>query len=69
MSRTPTITDRTTWALDREIVLVRVLEAPREPCSPRGQTQMPSANGSAPKGSPAQSGRWTFARAAERAST
>ena len=30
MSRTPTVTDPTTWALDREIVLVRVLDAPRE---------------------------------------
>ena len=29
MSTTPTITDPTTWALDREIVLVRVLDAPR----------------------------------------
>jgi len=29
MSRNPTITDPTTWALDREIVLVRVLDAPR----------------------------------------
>ncbi len=27
MSKTPTITDPTTWALDREIVLVRVLDA------------------------------------------
>ena len=30
MSDTPTITDPTTWALDREIVLVRVLDAPRD---------------------------------------
>jgi uncharacterized protein YndB with AHSA1/START domain len=30
MSRTPTITDPTTWALDREIVLVRVLDAAPE---------------------------------------
>ena len=30
MSSTPTITDPTTWALDREIVLVRVLDATRE---------------------------------------
>jgi uncharacterized protein YndB with AHSA1/START domain len=30
MSSTPTVTDPTTWALDREIVLVRVLDAPRE---------------------------------------
>lgn len=30
MSSTPAITDPTTWALDREIVLVRVLDAPRE---------------------------------------
>ena len=30
MSTTPTTTDATTWALDREIVLVRVLDAPRE---------------------------------------
>jgi len=30
MISTPTITDPTTWALDREIVLVRVLDAPRE---------------------------------------
>ncbi|HTD49093.1 MAG TPA: SRPBCC domain-containing protein, partial [Acidimicrobiia bacterium] len=30
MSGTPTITDPTTWALDREIVLVRVLDATRE---------------------------------------
>jgi uncharacterized protein YndB with AHSA1/START domain len=30
MSTTPTATDATTWALDREIVLVRVLDAPRE---------------------------------------
>ena len=30
MNRTPTPTDPTTWALDREIVLVRVLDAPRE---------------------------------------
>jgi uncharacterized protein YndB with AHSA1/START domain len=30
MSGTPTITDPTTWAVDREIVLVRVLDAPRE---------------------------------------
>jgi uncharacterized protein YndB with AHSA1/START domain len=29
MSSTPAITDPTTWALDREIVLVRVLDAPR----------------------------------------
>ena len=29
MSTPPTITDPTTWALDREIVLVRVLDAPR----------------------------------------
>ena len=36
MSSTPTITDPTTWALDREIVLVRVLDATREACSPRG---------------------------------
>ena len=30
MSRTPTITDPTTWALDREIVLVRVFDATRD---------------------------------------
>jgi len=30
MSSNPTITDPTTWALDREIVLVRVLDAPRQ---------------------------------------
>jgi uncharacterized protein YndB with AHSA1/START domain len=30
MSGTPSITDPTTWSLDREIVLVRVLEATRE---------------------------------------
>jgi uncharacterized protein YndB with AHSA1/START domain len=30
MNSTPSITDRTTWALDREIVLVRVLDATRE---------------------------------------
>src|SRR3954468_1469861 len=30
MSRTPGITDPATWALDREIVLVRVFDAPRE---------------------------------------
>src|SRR5262245_59765538 len=30
MSRTPTVTDPSTWALDREIVLVRVLDAPRD---------------------------------------
>ena len=30
MSKTPTVTDPTTWALDREIVLVRVLDATRE---------------------------------------
>ncbi|HEY1281701.1 MAG TPA: SRPBCC family protein [Acidimicrobiales bacterium] len=30
MSTTPTITDPTTWALDREIVLVRVLDAARD---------------------------------------
>src|ERR1044071_9076720 len=30
MSSTRTITDPTTWALDREIVLVRVLDAPRD---------------------------------------
>ena len=30
MTTTPTTTDSTTWALDREIVLVRVLDAPRE---------------------------------------
>ena len=30
MSNTPTITDPTTWALDREIVLVRVLDTSRE---------------------------------------
>ena len=30
MSGSPTITDPTTWALDREIVLVRVLDAPRD---------------------------------------
>ncbi len=29
MSNAPIITDPTTWALDREIVLVRVLDAPR----------------------------------------
>jgi uncharacterized protein YndB with AHSA1/START domain len=29
MSNTPSITDPTTWALDREIVLVRVFDAPR----------------------------------------
>jgi uncharacterized protein YndB with AHSA1/START domain len=30
MNSTPTIADRTTWALDREVVLVRVLDAPPE---------------------------------------
>jgi uncharacterized protein YndB with AHSA1/START domain len=30
MSDTPTVTDPTTWALDREIVLVRVLDATRD---------------------------------------
>src|SRR4029078_8597779 len=30
MSSIPSITDPTTWALDREIVLVRVLDAARE---------------------------------------
>lgn len=30
MSSTPTATDPTTWALDREIVLVRVLDAARD---------------------------------------
>lgn len=30
MSDTPSITDPTTWALDREIVLVRVLDATRD---------------------------------------
>lgn len=30
MSRIPTITDTATWALDREIVLVRVLDVARE---------------------------------------
>jgi uncharacterized protein YndB with AHSA1/START domain len=30
MSSSPSITDPTTWALDREIVLVRVLDASRE---------------------------------------
>src|SRR4051812_29197102 len=30
MSSTPAITDPTTWDLDREIVLVRVLDAPRD---------------------------------------
>lgn len=30
MSDTPAVDDPTTWALDREIVLVRVLDAPRE---------------------------------------
>ena len=30
MSNTPTVTDPTTWALDREIVLVRVLDATSE---------------------------------------
>ncbi len=30
MSSSPTVTDPTTWALDREIVLVRVLDATRE---------------------------------------
>ena len=30
MSSIPTITDPTTWALDREIVLVRVFDAPRQ---------------------------------------
>ena len=30
MSTTPTVTDQTTWALDREIVLVRVLDATRQ---------------------------------------
>ena len=29
MNSTPTITDPTTWSLDREVVLVRVLDAPR----------------------------------------
>lgn len=30
MTGTPTVTDPTTWSLDREIVLVRVLDAPRD---------------------------------------
>jgi uncharacterized protein YndB with AHSA1/START domain len=30
MSRTPRIADPTTWAVDREIVLVRVLDSPRD---------------------------------------
>jgi uncharacterized protein YndB with AHSA1/START domain len=30
MSESPTIADPTTWALDREVVLVRVLDAPRD---------------------------------------
>ena len=30
MSTTPTIIDPTTWSLDREIVLVRVVAAPRD---------------------------------------
>jgi uncharacterized protein YndB with AHSA1/START domain len=30
MSTTPSFTNPTTWALDREIVLVRVLDAPRD---------------------------------------
>jgi uncharacterized protein YndB with AHSA1/START domain len=30
MSHTPSVTDPTTWALDREIVLVRVFDAPRD---------------------------------------
>jgi uncharacterized protein YndB with AHSA1/START domain len=30
MSRTPTVADPTTWAVDREIVLVRVLDAARD---------------------------------------
>ncbi len=30
MSDTPTTADPTTWALDREVVLVRVLDAPRQ---------------------------------------
>ena len=30
MTRTPTVNDPTTWALDREIVLVRVLDAARD---------------------------------------
>jgi uncharacterized protein YndB with AHSA1/START domain len=30
MSNTPAVTDPTTWALDREIVLVRVLDAARD---------------------------------------
>ena len=30
MNRTPTTTDPTAWAPDREIVLVRVIDAPRE---------------------------------------
>ena len=30
MTTTPTMNDSTTWALDREIVLVRVLDAPRD---------------------------------------
>ncbi len=30
MSRIPTVSDPTTWAIDREIVLVRVLDAARE---------------------------------------
>jgi uncharacterized protein YndB with AHSA1/START domain len=30
MSRIPTVTDPTTWALDREVVLVRVFEASRD---------------------------------------
>ncbi len=29
MNDVPSVTDPTTWALDREIVLVRVLDAPR----------------------------------------
>jgi uncharacterized protein YndB with AHSA1/START domain len=30
MSSTPSVTDPTTWALDREIVLVRVFHATRD---------------------------------------
>ena len=30
MSNTPNLTNPTTWALDREIVLVRVLDATRD---------------------------------------
>ncbi|MGH3848793.1 MAG: hypothetical protein ACRDRT_03660 [Pseudonocardiaceae bacterium] len=69
MSNTPTITDPMTWALDREIVLVRVLDATSEAVFAAWTDADAFCQGSAPMGSPAPFDRWTCARAAERAST